>query len=103
MFSSFGPAFTLLFFWGDRFSKAGLIAAFLAGPIVTVFWVTLGYTDIVPVCLIAPPWIRCRDHRVAHLTSGTATDIPARSDIHGARLSTLSYREMGSRLDGIWV
>ncbi len=55
LFSAFGPAFTLLFFWGDRFSKAGLIAAFLAGPIVTVLWVTMGYTDIVTVRLVAPP------------------------------------------------
>ena len=55
LMSSFAPAFTLLFFWGDNFSPAGLIAAFLVGPIVTVAWITMGLTDIVTVRLIAPP------------------------------------------------
>lgn len=55
LFSAFGPAFTLLFFWGDNLSKHGLIAAFLAGPIVTVTWITLGLTDMVTVRLVAPP------------------------------------------------
>lgn len=55
LFSAFGPAFTLLFFWGDNLSKHGLIAAFLAGPIMTVLWITFGLTEIITVRLIAPP------------------------------------------------
>ncbi|HKL30844.1 MAG TPA: sodium/proline symporter [Natrialbaceae archaeon] len=55
LFSSFGPVMTLLFFWGDNLSKEGLIAAFLAGPITTVLWVSMGMTDIVTVRLVAPP------------------------------------------------
>lgn len=55
LFSAFGPAFTLLFFWGDNLSKHGVIAAFLAGPITTVLWITMGLTDVVTVRLIAPP------------------------------------------------
>lgn len=55
LFSAFGPAFTLLFFWSDNLSKHGLIAAFLAGPITTVVWITFGLTDIVTVRLVAPP------------------------------------------------
>lgn len=55
LFSAFGPAFTLLFFWRDRFSKAGLVAAFVVGPVATVLWITLGLTSIVTVRLVAPP------------------------------------------------
>ncbi|MGB9954728.1 sodium/proline symporter (plasmid) [Haloarcula marismortui] len=55
LFSAFGPAFTLLFFWGDNLSKHGVIAAFLAGPLTTIGWITFGMTDIVTVRLVAPP------------------------------------------------
>jgi sodium/proline symporter len=36
LLSVFMLKFTLLFFWADNFSKHGLIAAFLAGPITTI-------------------------------------------------------------------
>jgi hypothetical protein len=55
LFSAFAPAFTLLFFWSDNLSKHRLIAAFLAGPITKIAWITLGMTDIVTVRLVAPP------------------------------------------------
>jgi sodium/proline symporter len=55
LFSAFGPVFTLLFFWEDNLSKAGIVAAFLVGPTVTVLWITLGLTSIVTVRLVAPP------------------------------------------------
>lgn len=55
LFSAFGPAFTLLFFWGDNLSKEGLIAAFVVGPLATIIWVTFGFTSIVTVRLVAPP------------------------------------------------
>lgn len=55
LFSAFGPAFTLLFFWDDNLSKAGLVAAFIAGPLATILWVSLGLTSIITVRLIAPP------------------------------------------------
>lgn len=55
LFSAFGPAFTLLFFWEDNFSKAGLVAAFIAGPAATILWITLGLESIITVRLIAPP------------------------------------------------
>ncbi|MCD2205120.1 sodium/proline symporter [Halobacterium sp. KA-6] len=55
LFSAFGPAFTLLFFRERYFSKAGLIAAFVAGPAATILWVSLGFSSIITVRLIAPP------------------------------------------------
>lgn len=55
LFSSFGPAFALLFFWRDNLSKAGVIAAFIVGPAVTILWITFGMTSIVTVRLVAPP------------------------------------------------
>ncbi|MCD2205268.1 sodium/proline symporter [Halobacterium sp. KA-6] len=55
LFSAFGPAFTLLFFWGDNLSKQGVLAAFIAGPVTTIIWVAFGFTDIVTVRLVAPP------------------------------------------------
>ncbi|WP_049972596.1 sodium/proline symporter [Haladaptatus cibarius] len=55
LFSAFGPAFTLLFFWRDNLSKAGVAAAFLVGPAVTILWTALGFTSIVTVRLVAPP------------------------------------------------
>lgn len=55
LMASFAPAFTLLFFWQENFSKAGLIAAFVVGPAVTILWITLGMTSIITVRLIAPP------------------------------------------------
>lgn len=55
LFSAFGPAFTLLFFWRDNLSKAGVIAAFLVGPAVTVVWIAFGMTSIITVRLVAPP------------------------------------------------
>lgn len=55
LFSAFGPAFTLTFFWGNKVSKQGIIAAFIAGPLTTILWVSLGLTSIVTVRLIAPP------------------------------------------------
>ncbi|RBI59433.1 sodium/proline symporter [halophilic archaeon] len=55
LFSAFGPVFTLLFFWQDNLSRAGVIAAFLVGPTVTILWITMGFTSIVTVRLVAPP------------------------------------------------
>ncbi|GAD53019.1 sodium/proline symporter [Halarchaeum acidiphilum MH1-52-1] len=55
LFSAFGPAFTLLFFWRRDLSVAGLVAAFVAGPAATVLWITLGMNSLVTVRLIAPP------------------------------------------------
>lgn len=55
LFSAFGPAMTLTLFWGKKVSKAGIIAAFIAGPLVTILWVTLGLESIVTVRLVAPP------------------------------------------------
>jgi hypothetical protein len=55
LFSAFGPAFTLLFFWRRNLSVAGLVAAFVAGPGATIRWIALGMNSIVTVCLIAPP------------------------------------------------
>lgn len=55
LFSAFGPAFTLLFFWEDNISKAGIISAFIVGPVVTIAWISLGMTSLVTVRLVAPP------------------------------------------------
>ncbi|WP_248910850.1 sodium/proline symporter [Halocatena marina] len=55
LFSAFGPAFTLLFFWKDNLSKAGVIAAFFVGPAITILWIAFGMTSVVTVRLIAPP------------------------------------------------
>lgn len=55
LFSAFGPAITLTFFWRNKVSKQGIIAAFIAGPLTTILWVSLGLTSIVTVRLIAPP------------------------------------------------
>lgn len=55
LFSAFGPAFTLTFFWGKKVSKQGIIAAFIAGPLTTILWVSLGLTSIVTVRVVAPP------------------------------------------------
>lgn len=55
LFSAFGPAFTLLFFWRRNLSVAGLVAAFVAGPAVTILWIALGMNSIITVRLIAPP------------------------------------------------
>ena len=55
LFSAFGPAFTLLFFWEDNISKAGIVSAFIVGPAVTIAWISLGMTSLVTVRLVAPP------------------------------------------------
>ncbi|WP_339105857.1 sodium/proline symporter [Haloterrigena salinisoli] len=55
LFSAFGPAFTLLFFWRDNVSKAGIICALIVGPAATIAWISLGMTSIVTVRLVAPP------------------------------------------------
>lgn len=55
LFSAFGPAITLTFFWSKKISKEGIIAAFICGPLTTVLWVTLGLTSVVTVRLVAPP------------------------------------------------
>jgi sodium/proline symporter len=55
LFSAFGPAMTLTFFWGDKVSTKGIITAFLVGPLVTILWITLGLNAVVTVRLIAPP------------------------------------------------
>jgi len=55
LFSAFGPAITLTFFWGDKVSTKGIITAFLVGPLVTILWITLGLNAVVTVRLIAPP------------------------------------------------
>lgn len=55
LFSAFGPAFTLVFFWRRNLSVPGLVAAFVAGPAATILWITLGMNSLVTVRLIAPP------------------------------------------------
>ncbi|MGA9400303.1 sodium:solute symporter family transporter, partial [Haladaptatus sp.] len=55
LFSAFGPAFTLLFFWRRNLSVAGLVAAFVAGPGATILWIAFGMNSIITVRLIAPP------------------------------------------------
>ncbi len=55
LFSAFGPAFTLVFFWRRDLSVAGLVAAFVAGPGATILWVGLGLDAVITVRLIAPP------------------------------------------------
>lgn len=55
LFSAFGPSITLTFFWGKKVSKQGIIAAFIAGPLTTILWVSLGLTSIITVRLVAPP------------------------------------------------
>lgn len=55
LFSVFGPAFTLLFFWRRNLSVAGLVAAFVASPTVTILWIAFGMDSIITVRLIAPP------------------------------------------------
>lgn len=55
LFSAFGPAFTLLFFWRQNISVASLVAAFVVGPGATILWIALGMDSIITVRLIAPP------------------------------------------------
>jgi len=55
LFSAFGPAITLTLFWGKKISKQGIIGAFIAGPLTTVLWVSLGLESITTVRVIAPP------------------------------------------------